>query len=208
MKININNVKVIKNRRSHNCSRCSLILQMFCLLCCLQKGGVFMPDPNRLVLDGTNLPWQLFSEVVAWKESVPPNLTVFLEFPYLEVSLILKTCKHQLFCFRPPHPFEERMRSIRFAPPPGRRLRRCSRTKSPDKTHQGSDMPNILAATAPCVPGTVGEGYLPPLVRVQGPFRPPEELRRLKSRPPNPTLRVATFYDCVTLKRQVHHWIH
>jgi hypothetical protein len=48
----------------------------------------------------------------------------------------------------------------------------------------------------------VGEPYLPPLVRLQGPFKPPEEVRRLKSKLPNPTLRVATEYGSEDLKRQ------
>ena len=40
-------------------------------------------------------------------------------------------------------------------------------------------------------------------VRVQGPFNPPEEVRRLKFRPSNPTLCVATDYYCEDMRRQV-----
>ena len=99
---------------------------------------------------------------------------------------------------RPPHPFEDKMRSIQFASPPAlRRQWRHGRTRSSERPAAK----NITTCTAPTA--VSGEPYLPPLVRLQGPFKPPEEVRRLKSKPPKPTLRVATSYDSEKLRRQV-----
>ena len=102
------------------------------------------------------------------------------------------------------------MRAIHFAPPVGSRQASAKRSTSlsdklgtTDSSLASPHKPLLSPGRAAMVPSRRGttEGPLPPLVKVQGPFKPPEEVRRLKNKPPNPTLRVATSYDHKELKR-------
>lgn len=119
---------------------------------------------------------------------------------------------------RPLHPFEERMRSIQFASPVGSRRRNKKKSQIVESallssTTRTQTTPTTQAATSidqqqqqqqqqlVSVDTTEGKGVLPPLVKMQGPFKAPEEVRRLKCKPLKPTLRVATPYDCEQLRR-------
>lgn len=93
-----------------------------------------------------------------------------------------------------PHPLEDRMRSIKFAPPLGYRIRSHSKSVTSEPSHLTSSRDEETKEKAT-------EGFLPPLVRLQGPFKSPEKVRELKIKSLCPTLRVATKYDSAEVAR-------
>ena len=100
-----------------------------------------------------------------------------------------------------PHPFEEKMRSIQFTPLnfPHKTSKAAltGRWKTKTKSPEYDPQPSAPPLEHPPSP----EPYLPPLQKIQGPFKHPEELRRLKSKPTRPTLRMETPYYSQDMRR-------
>ena len=113
------------------------------------------------------------------------------------------------------------MRAIQFAPPPGERRTNTIRSTTLERPHSSSDKTYFLSDnlnSAGCRQYIVSQPTanqvlsdtppgdqcsLPPLVKIPGPFKPPEEVRRLKAKPFNPTLRASSVYDSEMLSRCV-----
>ena len=99
------------------------------------------------------------------------------------------------------HPFEERMKSLRFA-----HLRKLNRPKKKRAILDGTTQQDqVSSRDEKILLSDTREGItLPPLVskvKVQGPFRQLEEVWRQRHKPLSPTLRVATSYNSVEMAR-------
>ena len=100
------------------------------------------------------------------------------------------------------HPFEERMKSLRFAP-----LKKLNRSKKKRafSCEKDSSIHHQMSSGREKSLSDPKDGItLPPLVpkvKVQGPFRQPEEVWRQRVKPLSPTLRVATAYNSIEIAR-------
>ncbi len=99
------------------------------------------------------------------------------------------------------HPFEERMKSLRFT-----YLRKLNRPKKKRALSDGTTQQDQMSSHGDrALSSDTKDGItLPPLVskvKVQGPFRQPEEVWRQRHKPLSPTLKVATSYNSVEMAR-------
>ena len=130
---------------------------------------------------------------------------VYISLNFVVTQNVCVQCHVFFFILRrSQYAFEERMRSLQFAP-----LKRLNRSKKNRalSCEQYSTAQEQITSEGEKMSSDANDGVkLPPLVskvKVQGPFRQPEEVWCQRLKPLSPTLRVATEYNSVEIARYV-----